>query len=264
MSIITLTTDFGLYDEYVGLMKGVILSLTPETHIVDITHAIPPQDIYEAARTIAHSYTFFPKKTIHLVVVDPGVGSNRAILCLEVNDHLFVGPDNGIFTPLLSDSLFQNCYRINNHHLFLKQISPTFHGRDIMAPIAAHLANGLSPRQTGERQKPEDCCHIHLPKAVIKEKMISGEIISIDHFGNLRTSISKDDLTTLPLDAAISLLVGEIVIKKICKTYSDVPTGETTAIIDSRNHLEIGIHCGNGATLLGCRVGTPVALTFKS
>jgi S-adenosylmethionine hydrolase len=170
-SVITLTTDFGYQDEYVGVMKGTILSLNKQIPIVDLVHNVPPQDIGRAARVISTNYKYFPRRTVHLGIVDPGVGSQRRILAIQVDNHIFVGPDNGIFTPLLLQRDDPQVYVVENKKLSRNYISNTFHGRDIMAPVAAWLASGLLITQVGEQIPLTSCTIIGL-----KASAISGQI----------------------------------------------------------------------------------------
>lgn len=165
-SPIAMTTDFGYQDEYVGVMKGVILSLNKRVPIVDLTHNIPPQDIAQAAKVIIDNYRYFPAGTVHLAIVDPGVGSDRRILAIKGDGYIFVGPDNGIFTPLLLNMETLVVYSVENRRLFRDSISKTFHGRDIMAPVAAWLASGLCINQVGERLPLDSCTLIGIKEPV--------------------------------------------------------------------------------------------------
>ncbi len=261
--IITLTTDFGLEDEYVGTLKGVILSTCQAVRIIDITHAITPQDIPAAAMTIAHSYGYFPAHTIHIIVVDPGVGSKRSIMVLKADDHLFIAPNNGILTPLLTESKFTEAYLVENSGLFLKEVSNTFHGRDIMAPVAGKIAAGMDISRVGPPVFLEQCCRVPLPNALKAGKTISGEVIHIDHFGNLQTSITGTDLTSLPTPRTIIITLSDHTINGLSRTYTDREQGAILALLNSRNHLEIAIAGGNAATILNCEIGTSVSLICK-
>ena len=165
--IITLTTDFGLTDEYVGVMKGVILSRRPCARIVDLSHNIGRHDILQAAYVIYSSYRYFPESTIHIVVVDPGVGSDRRIVLVSAKNHLFLVPDNGILSLFLVNKYVDAAYEINCDHLFLKPLSNTFHGRDIFAPVAAQLAGDLRPEQVGNRIDPDKLVTLSMPEVRI-------------------------------------------------------------------------------------------------
>jgi S-adenosyl-L-methionine hydrolase (adenosine-forming) len=259
--IITLTTDFGLRDEYVGTVKGVILLHCRDAVIVDLTHSIKPQNIIEAAMTVGASFRFFPTGTVHMVVVDPEVGSNRHILAVRASDHLFVAPDNGVLTTVLSENRIQEVFHVNNRDLFSEIISSSFHGRDIMAPVAARLACGMDVSLVGPRLSAKQCCLIPLPKAVVTHGSIIGEIIHIDHFGNLRTSITAADLSVIPPNTKLKISAGGHFVTTISTTYT--AKGKIIALFDSRNHLEIAIKGDNAAKELGCRIGDRIMISWK-
>ena len=187
--IITLTTDFGTSDPYVGIMKGVILSINPKAKIIDITHSIPPQDIISAGVTIKNSFSFFPEKTIHLAVVDPGVGSKRSPLLIKTEKYFFIGPDNGLFSSIISNEKIENIVKITNKNYFLKKVSRTFHGRDIFAPVTAHLSTGKRPDTFGPDLKNPIITPFPKP-CIVNKNEAEGEVIHIDRFGNLLTNIS--------------------------------------------------------------------------
>jgi hypothetical protein len=257
--LITLTTDFGLRDEYVGTVKGVILLHCRDAVIVDLTHGIAPQDIGEAAMTIGASFQFFPQGTVHMVVVDPGVGSDRQILAVRAEGHLFVAPDNGVLTHVLTEDHFPEAYSIVNRDLFSETISSSFHGRDIMAPIAGRLACGMDISLVGPRLPVKQCCRVPLPKATHTDKGIIGEIIHIDHFGNLRTSITAADIARIQPNAKMEISVGAHLITSITTAYT--AEGRIIAQIDSRNCLEIALKGGNAARELSCRIGERVIIS---
>ena len=261
--IITLTTDFGLADEFVGVMKGVLLSFAPTATLIDISHSIPPQDIREGAWTLIASYHYFPIGTVHLVVIDPGVGSARKILALQADNHFFIGPDNGVFTPLLQQGLVQQVYSLENHALFLSKRSTTFHGRDIMAPVAARIAAGMELHQVGSPMAPGECCRITLPAARHFGDRISGTVIHIDHFGNLRTSITAHDLTESQKRREVVIQCGGHSIHGLSSSYAAVPVGQLLAVFDSRKHLEIASNQDNAARIMGCGVGEEVLVTLQ-
>jgi S-adenosylmethionine hydrolase len=261
--IITLTTDFGLSDDYVGTLKGAILCSCRQANIVDLTHAIAPQDIAGAADSIGHCFRFFPKGTVHLVIVDPGVGSQRRILALRAADHLFVAPDNGVLTRLLTEDLFQDAFQVNKSELFAPTVSTTFHGRDIMAPIAARLACGMDISQVGQRLLRTDCLQIPLPEVTFDDRTIIGEIVHIDHFGNLRTSIRREDIAAMPPGARLKALCCGQAIATFGTTYSDASNGGLIALFDSRDHLEIAVSGGSAALALGCRIGDRITITAE-
>lgn len=260
VNLITLTTDFGLADPYVGQIKGVILRHNINARIVDLTHAIEPQDILTAALTIHSAYRFFPAGSIHVAVVDPGVGSGRMILAVLAGDHFFIAPDNGILTLLLRDGQVRAVHRIDNRSLFPPDISATFHGRDIMAPVAAQLAGGMALDRVGPAIAAERCIRLDIPAARHDGKGIGGQVIGMDRFGNIRTSITTADLDGRRPDAFAGVVLGAKRIDAIVSTYSDRPAGELLALIDSSGYLEIAVNRGNAAKLTGCRIGDPVRL----
>ncbi len=258
--IITLTTDFGLHDDYVGTVKGVILCTCRDAVIVDLTHDIEPQNIVAAAMSIGASFRFFPGGTLHIVVVDPGVGSDRRILAVRSAGHLFVAPDNGVLTPVLTEDAFQEAFQVNNRDLFATTISASFHGRDIMAPVAAGLACGMDISLVGPRLSRQQCCRISLPAAIVTHGNLTGKIIHIDRFGNLRTSITAEDLAAFS-GKQLQILVGGQTLNAVNGAYSDAETGHLVALIDSRNHLEIAVVGGNAAKRLGCHVGDGITVS---
>ncbi len=261
--IITLTTDFSLQDEYVGILKGVLLSHCPYLQIVDITHSIQPQNILSAALTINNSYHYFPKGSIHVVVVDPGVGSLRSILALRADNHLFIAPNNGVLTPLLTSNRFMEAFSVENKNLFLKTVSRTFHGRDIMAPVAARLACGMRLNEVGPSIEMANCLRLQLPKVKKGEGIITGEVVAIDAFGNLQTSITRHDLATLQSNAKLIITFGQHTIHGLSSFYSEVEPGTFLALLDSRNHLEIAIHRGNAASMIHGQTGIPVTISCQ-
>lgn len=191
--VITLMTDFGDQDAYVGIMKGVITEVNPRANIIDICHSIPPQDIFKGAYLLYTSYKYFPKGTIHVAVVDPGVGSKRNIVCVETRNYLFLTPDNGILGFIIQEERPKRIIRVTNNNYFLPAPSNTFHGRDVFAPVAAHLSLGIKPKQLGNATKQLE--HLSIPQPVRKNtRQLEGQIISIDHFGNLVTNITKSHL----------------------------------------------------------------------
>jgi len=259
--LITLLTDFGLQDEYVGVMKGVILGTAPEVTIVDICHTIPPHDIRQAAYMLDAACKYFPDGSIHVAVVDPGVGSERRIICLERGRHTFIAPDNGILTPFLEYGTSFNTWQVENTSYFLEARSTTFHGRDIFAPVAAHLANGLHPHMLGPSLKMDELCLLHLPQPSCKGQTITGEIISIDHFGNCSTNLQKSFLDTYLTDVVSpTISVGNHSINGITATFGTTRPGIPLALINSRKMLEIAVNMGSAADQLHLAVGKPVII----
>ncbi len=267
MNIITLTTDFGDKDGYAGVMKGVILGICPETAIVDITHQIDPQDLVQAAFVIRSSYRYFPRGTVHVVVVDPGVGTGRAVVAFELAGHIFLGPDNGVFDLIKSEGEMQWLVAIDNPDLFLYPVSDTFHGRDIFAPVAAHIAEGVSPGQLGSPMNAIDMVKLaYTPPQISKEGIISGRIIDVDQFGNLITDIDADQIGFLThghSNQSVRVELGNQRIDGLAITYQDRRPGNLVAYIGSRRFLEVALNQGNATTHLGIGKGGSVRVSVK-
>jgi hypothetical protein len=260
--IITLTTDFGLKDAYVGAMKGVILSIHPEVRIVDISHEISPQEIMEAAFVLRDAAFYFPTGTIHIVVVDPGVGTSRAPLALRAAGHTFVGPDNGVLPLLLNDTPADECVVLEPHKFRgAAGISSTFHGRDIFAPAAAHLACGVPLRDLGRACRDLKPLHWALPMA--DDEGVQGWIVHIDHFGNCITNVSRQILDDKRVERPVKCFIGNAIIGGISTTYGDVETGEPLVHFNSSDFLEFAVNAGNAAELHGIRKGDPVKILFR-
>lgn len=264
--IITLTTDFGLKDPFVGLMKGVILGINPRTRIIDITHSIQRHDVYEASQVLSMSYKYFPPTTIHIAVVDPGVGSNRRPLLVATDNFYFIGPDNGMFSPVYEDAVsgFMRVFHVTASHYFLPMSGSTFHGRDIFAPVAAYLSKGVSADKFGEQI--DDYHRIAVPRPVKAEGSISGEIISIDTFGNAISNIKRDDLTSLvPNGTLDSVKVGYNNIQlNMVDYYAEYEGQELSAIINSFGNLELFVFKDNAAIKFGITIGDVVSITLPN
>jgi hypothetical protein len=258
MPIITLTTDFGTTDSYVGAMKGVLLSICPKATIVDLTHELPPYDVSEAAFVFEQARRWFPKKTIHVVVVDPGVGSTRRPLLIEAGGHSLVGPDNGVFTYALAQS-GAKARLLGNEKLFLKPVSATFHGRDIFAPCAAHLAVGMAPAKLGKLVK--DALRLNLgTNQRISKRQWSGTVLRADRFGNLITSFSIQEFAWLA-DRPFEILVGFEKVSKRATHFAECEYGELYAIVGSSGYIEIVQREASAAKRLGVVSGAPVDVT---
>lgn len=258
-SIITLITDFGLEDEYVGLMKGVILGINPNAEIIDISHFISPQDIKWASYFLYYSYKYFPKGTIHVVVVDPGVGSGRRIICVKADGHIFLCPDNGVITKVIENITPEGISIVNNEKYFLKNVSDTFHGRDIFAPVAAYLSIGRAYTSVGS--KIEDIKRIGLPDINQISDSIKGEVIHIDRFGNIVTNIEKSRIDEFKKqNRDIIIKIADKKIEGISKSYQEVEKGELLSIIGSRGLLEIAVNNGNAADILDINKGKEVKM----
>ncbi len=263
-NIITLTTDFGLQDAYVGQLKGAILKNNISVRIIDLCHTIAAHDVLSAAITIQTGYNYFPKGTVHMVIVDPGVGTQRGILAVKAHDHLFIGPDNGALTLILEDGRFQDVHQVENASLFPAEISSTFHGRDIMAPIAAALAGGMQLDAVGPKTTIQRCVRLSIPKPTLTETTLEGEVIHIDVFGNLRTNITAADLSRYQPSRFSSIRIKGHQINTITDTYANSPTGTLVAVIDSAGYLEIAVNRGNAAELTKSHLGTELLLLMQA
>jgi S-adenosylmethionine hydrolase len=256
--IITLTTDFGLRDPYVAEMKAVILSISPDAKIVDITHQIEKFNIRMGAYVLAAASSYFPKGAIHAVVVDPGVGTRREAILIQTKQHYLIGPDNGVLALTAKNQGIKHVYKIANPKLMLPKISHTFHGRDIFAPAAAHLAKGRQPSDFG----PE----IHrvvtpkFAKITKKRNMLIGEVIHTDGFGNIVTNFREKELESMEIETTVNLKLKNTKLKlRLCKAYAEVEK-QPLAIIGSHNFLEISINQGNAAEEFKTKAGDKVTL----
>ncbi len=258
--IITLTTDFGLRDEYVGALKGVLLSYLHDARIIDITHAIAPHDVPGAAAILARAAVFYPDSTVHLAVVDPGVGSDRPILAVKTARHIFVGPDNGILGPFLLAGPVV-VHRVTETGLFRSPVSPTFHGRDIMAPVAARLAGGMDIGRVGPAVPVETCRLLAVPEPLLVDNRLVGRIVSRDHFGNLRSNISVNEIGNLPGKGEIVLQMGTRTVTGLNTTYAEKNRGEILALIDSSGFLEIAVVGGDAANTTKIGPGETIILS---
>lgn len=259
-SIITLTTDFGLQDHYVSVLKAVILGISPESRIIDISHQIPPQDIMAGAWVVRNSAMLFPENTVHVVVVDPGVGTDRKPIALKINDQYFVGPDNGIFS-LIGDKFDYEAVELTNKKLWLDDVSETFHGRDIFSPVAAHLAKGVPLSDLG---KPLDQLSTYRWATPISDKDgIQGWIVHIDAYGNLISNIPKEMVREAEDPENFRVYVGNTILNGLVKTFGSVPEGEPAAYIGSSGMLEIAINKGNAREMLGVEKGAQLSLVIQ-
>ena len=248
--IITLTTDFGVIDPYVAMIKGVILSVNPGATIIDITHQVSAGSIMEGATIIKDTYPYFPPGTIHIGVIDPGVGSKRRPITVIADNHFFVGPDNGLFRPVMEKQKQVDIIHLSNKKYWSNRgVSPTFHGRDLFAPVAASLSQGTDPFLLGETIKNPTKIIFSVPTK--KRGDLAGEIRRIDHFGNLITNISKDDLRSFSGSAGIIIKTGSLTLNKVNNTYSDVPEKSPLALIGSSDFLEIAVHMGRADNYAG-------------
>ena len=261
--IITLTTDFGLKDPFVGLMKGVILGINPNVKLINITHQIQRHNIFEASQVLAMSHKYFPPTTIHLVVVDPGVGGNRRPILVVTENYYYIGPDNGIFTPIYekSQSHFFKVFHITATHYFRQMRGSTFHGRDIFSPVAAWLSKGVDSHKFGEQIY--DFVKIPTPKPSLADNMISGEIISFDNFGNAITNITGNDIAGLgsieSADKFKVLFNNEQV--PLVTFYAEKENQNLSAIINSFGHLELFVFQENASEKFDIKIGDSVKIS---
>jgi S-adenosylmethionine hydrolase len=263
--ILTLTTDFGASDHYVGAMKGVILSICPQAQIVDICHDVTPFQIAEGAYVIAQAYDCFPKRTVHVVVVDPGVGTARRPILVEAAGHYFVGPDNGVLSMVYSRGKHK-VRVIANDRYFRQPVSATFHGRDIFAPVAAHVAAGVPPSRMGKPIQDYLRPEFAQPQRS-GERTWHGAILKIDRFGNIVTNFHVRDFPDLLAGESacptIALTVGRRKIAALAQNYAACSPGALFLIVGSSGYLEAAVNQGSAAKLLGCKTGQPVKLTME-
>lgn len=255
-SFITLTTDFGEDSPYVAAMKGVILSIHPQARIVDLSHHIPPQDLRHAGFFLSGAIPFFPPEAIHVIVVDPGVGTERRLLYVEIDGHRLLVPDNGCWTPLVRDGATSFVYQLVEAKYWRSMISSTFHGRDILAPVAAHLSLGLSPKMLGPRI--ENWITLDRPRPYRHQGLIHGEVIFVDHFGNLITNISADMIPS----QLNWLHVGSKSIARFrqVRTYGEAKRGTMVVLHSSSNWLEVAVVEGNAAKRMSAKAGTAIRI----
>jgi S-adenosyl-L-methionine hydrolase (adenosine-forming) len=258
-SLITLTTDFGTGSPYIAQMKGVILTLCREVELIDITHAIGPQSIREGAIVLADTTQYFPPGAIHVVVVDPGVGTARRLIFAEIGEQRYLTPDNGLLSFLIRHKPPQRIVAIENGAFWRPKPSHTFHGRDILAPVAAHLARGVDPAQLGPAI---DTCV--MLDAVLPQKSIGGvrgEVLYVDSFGNLITSLTRDELSELGDMARLTIECAGRAIRGVIPTYGAAMPGELVALLDSQGRLEIAVSGGHAARKLAVGMGQAVLVT---
>ncbi|HEY6767118.1 MAG TPA: SAM-dependent chlorinase/fluorinase [Candidatus Sulfotelmatobacter sp.] len=258
--IITLTTDFGSNDHYVGTMKGVILEIVPEAAIVDICHSVQAFDVLDGALTISQAYSYFPTGTVHVVVVDPGVGSSRRPIVASSDGFHFVAPDNGVLSLVYARESRMHVRHITSEHYFRTPVSNTFHGRDIFAPVAAYLAKQVDTIKFGE--EIEDFVRFNAPKPKqIEPNRLRGVVLKVDRFGNLVTNITPEDAPILlQADSGCKIFVGTREVAGLRKSYAEGTPGELFGILGSMGFLEIAINRGAAAQLAGAGKGTEVSI----
>jgi S-adenosylmethionine hydrolase len=263
--IVTFTTDFGLNDPFVGIMHGVVLNIYPDASIVDISHAVASYDVFDGAWTIAQAYRFFPPRTVHVVVVDPGVGGTRRPIIVETDDYIFVAPDNGVLSLVEMREAKFTVRHVIAERYFLQPVSQTFHGRDVFSPVAGWLSKGVAPAEFG----PEISDYVRLALPVVErigENSLRGVVLKVDKFGNLITNISQQEapalFTTTP--APVSILVAGQTITRVCHSYGEGAEDEFFAIVGSSGYLEIAAKQASAAEKLASGVGTPVGVITGS
>lgn len=262
MKQITLTTDFGTRDGYAGTMKGVIWMVAPDAAITDITHDISPQNILEGALTLKRTLQYFPAGCVHIAVVDPGVGTQRRPIAARLGDHFLVGPDNGLFWLHIQNGINAGqsfeAVHLNQSEYWLDPVSHSFHGRDIFAPVGAHLANGVPLHRLGS--PIHDLVQLHFPAPQPTKTGWHGEIIHADTFGNLATNIARSHI---PPHAHVSVHIAGQTISGISNAYGDRKPGEFAAIFDSDELLSLAVVNGSAARQLNAATGTPVEIIFE-
>ncbi len=261
--MVTLTTDFGMTDHYVGAMKGVIFSINPDAKLVDISNAVQSYDVLDGAITIAQAYSYFPSDTIHLVIVDPGVGSSRRPILVTTERHLFIAPDNGVLSFVYEREERVSVRHITAEHYFLQPVSQTFHGRDVFAAVAGWLSKGVETSKFGD--EITDYIRFAAPKPkVLSEKMLKGLVLKVDKFGNLITNIRPADVPQLfqPDPPPFRIVVGKAEVTKVKHAYAEGTPGEIFAIEGSMGFLEIATNRGVAARVALADKGSEVGVIF--
>ncbi|HEX8872912.1 MAG TPA: SAM-dependent chlorinase/fluorinase [Candidatus Acidoferrum sp.] len=257
--IITLTTDYGTSDHLVGVLKGVILKINPDVHIVDITHGVTPFDVLDGALAISSAYAYFPPRTIHVVVVDPGVGTERRPLLVSGQNQYFIAPDNGVLSAVYDMEQNVTVRHLTAEHYFQQPVSKTFHGRDVFAPVAGWLSKNWQPASMGE--EVTDYKRFSLPRPKEAGGLLKGVVLKVDSFGNLITNFRADDLTPESIEKGeVSLQVATHPVTRLVATFAEGNTGEAVAYFGSSGYVEIGMNKGNASRTLGVGRGAAVLL----
>jgi hypothetical protein len=259
--VIALLTDFGSRDHYAGAMKGVVLGICPDATLVDISHDLPPHDVLGAALELAAAYRYFPTGTIFLVVVDPGVGSARRGIAAEAGDYKFVAPDNGVLTAVVDEHPPKRVVELTERKYARPTVSRTFEGRDRFAPAAAWLAKGIELAALG---RSAGAIHrLEIPKPRVGADGIDGQVLRVDHFGNLITNIDRRSFDKVA-DGPLDIRAGSHVVSRVVSTYADVPPGEACALFGSTDHLEIAANGASAAAELGLGRGASVHIARRA
>ncbi|MGA7672280.1 MAG: SAM-dependent chlorinase/fluorinase [Nitrolancea sp.] len=254
--IVTLLSDFGSRDTYVGQMKGVVLAIAREARIVDLTHEVRAQDVTEGAFQLATAWSTFPSGTVHVAVVDPGVGTSRRAIAFRFGGQFFVLPDNGLASFVLDGASPDEVVSLDRPAARRESVSFTFHGRDVFAPAGAQLARGMALQDLGSPLDPESLIRLDFPTVDVEPGVVRGPIVSIDHFGSCRTFIRPEDLPAAP--ERVTVRCGRAVVRGIVKTYGDVPEGRTLALFGSHGGLEVSVSAGDAAKAWELERGMPV------
>jgi S-adenosylmethionine hydrolase len=241
------------------MMKGVILSINPQARLVDLTHEVPPQDVHAGAFLLGAAYAYFPAGTIHVVVIDPGVGSGRRGLAVRAGDGFFVAPDNGVLSWVMASEPTWDAVELQNPRYFLSNVSRTFHGRDVFAPVAAHLSQGIALTELGS--PVTDPVRLDIPQPLVEENGITGQVIHVDHFGNLVTNVTDAMLTRWQRQSHLVIEVAWHRIEGIASTYNAVEPRGLLALFGSSGHLEIAVREGSAAERLGVGRGVHVRIS---
>jgi S-adenosyl-L-methionine hydrolase (adenosine-forming) len=263
-SIITLTTDFGQNDHFVGVLKGVLLEIVPDARIVDISHAVQAFDVLDGALTISQAYSYFPAGTVHMVIVDPGVGTARRPILVMGERHIFVAPDNGVLSLVYDREQRLSVRHITAEHYFLQPTSSTFHARDVFAPIAAYAAKGVDTGRFGDEVTDFVRFAAPRPKAT-DERTLRGVVLKVDRFGNMITNITPEDAPKIfePGASGFTIIVGgKGQIERVCANYAEGGPGEVFGILGSMGFLEISAYRGSAAQLLGAGKGSEVSVSL--
>jgi S-adenosylmethionine hydrolase len=260
--IVTLTTDFGNAVHFVGTMRGVILGVSPAAQVVDLCNAVNPFDVLDGALTIAQAYRYFPADTIHLVVIDPGVGSARRPLLVATSRHYFIAPDNGVLSLVMEQEERVSVRHITAEHYFLQPLSNTFHGRDVFAPCAGWLSKGVAAEKFGD--EITDFVRFSLPKPkLIAEHTLKGAVLKVDHFGNLITNLTPENAPAVfSVNAKFQITVGHVAVTGVCSAYAEGQPGELFGVLSSMGFLEIACNRGAAAQVAKAGRGAEVLVEF--
>jgi S-adenosylmethionine hydrolase len=255
--LVTLTTDFGEDSPYAAAMKGVILGINPDARLLDLSHQIPPQDLRHAAFFLAAAVPYFPPGTLHVVVIDPGVGTGRAILYVETAGQRLLVPDNGCWTKLIREGQRPRVIRLAEPRYWRQPVSATFHGRDIFAPVAGHLSHGLDPQLLGPAA--EQWVSWDEPAPQLSPRRLAGEVVYVDHFGNLITNIPGQAFLAFAARPVRVTVGGQEVTRRVY-SYAEAERGAVVALVSSTDRLEIAVVQGDAARRLGAQLGTAVVV----